>query len=73
MNQPQYRKHSPLTEEAADLGKQAMELGRIPSFVVRYFPDSSQFYIPDENNSEPLTPEEAYMRFKKLIEQVTHP
>jgi hypothetical protein len=35
---------------------------------VRYFPDSRQYYIPNETN-EPLTPEEAYMRFKKLIEE----
>jgi hypothetical protein len=58
-----------LTETAAKLGKKAMDLGLIPSFVVRYYTDSQQFYIPDENQSEPLTPEQAYLRLKKLVEQ----
>jgi len=46
-----------------------MDLGLIPSFVVRYFPDSQQFYIPDEKEGEPLSPEQAYLRLKKLVEQ----
>jgi hypothetical protein len=46
-----------------------MDSGLIASFVVRYFPDSQQFYIPNENEAEPLTPEEAYMRLKKMVEQ----
>jgi len=55
--------------EAADmLGEKAMELGLIPSFVVRHFPDNRQYYIPNEKESEPLTPEEAYMKLKKLVE-----
>ncbi|MBW4546890.1 MAG: hypothetical protein KME25_20965 [Symplocastrum torsivum CPER-KK1] len=58
-----------LSETAVGLGKKAMDLGLIPSFVVRYFPDSQQFYIPNENESSPLTPEEAYLRLKKLVEQ----
>jgi hypothetical protein len=58
-----------LTETAAEFGKKAMDLGLIPSFVVRYFADSQQFYIPNENESEPLTPEQAYLRLKKLVEQ----
>jgi hypothetical protein len=35
---------------------------------VRYFSDSQQFYIPDEKKAEPYTPEEAYLRLKKLVE-----
>ena len=58
-----------LAETAEILGKKALELGLIPSFVVRYFPDSRQYYIPNEKESEPLTPEEAYMRLKKLVEK----
>lgn len=58
-----------LTETAAKLGKKAMDLGLIPSFVVRYFPDSQQFYIPDESQGSLLTPEQAYLRLKKLVEQ----
>jgi hypothetical protein len=58
-----------LAETADKLGKEAVKLNLIPSFVVRYFPDSRQYYIPNEINSEPLTPEEAYMRFKRLIEE----
>jgi hypothetical protein len=44
-------------------------LGLIPSFVVHYFPDTWVFYIPNESKSEALTPEEAYFRLKKLVEQ----
>ncbi len=61
-----------LSETAAKLGKKAMDLGLIPSFVVRYFADSQQFYIPDEKQSNPLTPEQAYLRLKKLVEQAGH-
>lgn len=57
-----------LSETAVKLGKRAMDLGLIPSFVVRYFSDSQQFYIPDEKKAEPYTPEEAYLRLKKLVE-----
>lgn len=57
-----------LAEAANMLGEKAMELGVIPSFVVRHFPDNRQYYIPNENESEPLTPEEAYMKLKKLVE-----
>ncbi|MES1023154.1 hypothetical protein ABN584_09665 [Gloeocapsa sp. BRSZ] len=57
-----------LAEAADRLGERAMELGIIPSFVVRHFPDNRQYYIPNENESEPLTPEEAYMKLKKLVE-----
>lgn len=68
MNKPPFHDEAGLADTAVELGKQAMELGLIPSFVVRYFPDSRQFCIPPENESEPLTPEEAYMRLKKLVE-----
>ncbi|HEY9636498.1 MAG TPA: hypothetical protein V6D14_24055 [Coleofasciculaceae cyanobacterium] len=58
-----------LSETAVELGKKAMDLGLIPSLVVRYFADSQQFYIPDEKEGSPLTPEQAYLRLKKLVEQ----
>jgi hypothetical protein len=58
-----------LSQAAEKLGNEALELGVIPSFVVRHFPDSKQFYIPDETHSEPLTPEEAYLFLKKKVEQ----
>lgn len=58
-----------LAETADKLGKEAVKLNLIPSFVVHYFPDNRQYYIPNEINSEPLTPEEAYMYFKRLIEE----
>lgn len=57
-----------LAEAADKLGEKAMELGLIPSFVVRHFPDSRQYYIPNEKDCEPLTPEQAYMQLKKLVE-----
>ena len=69
MNKPPFHDEASLADSAEELGKKAMELGLIPSFVVRYFPDSRQFYIPNETETEPLTPEEAYMRLKRLVEQ----
>lgn len=69
MNVYQFHNEYTLAETAEKLGKKALELGLIPSFVVRYFPDSRQYYIPNEKESEAFTPEEAYMRFKKLVEQ----
>jgi hypothetical protein len=58
-----------LAEVTDKLGKKALELGLIHSFVVRYFADSRQYYIPNEILSAPLTPEQAYMSLKKLVEQ----
>ena len=58
-----------LEEQAEKLGKQAVSFGLIPSFVVHYFPDTWVFYIPDENQSEALTPEEAYLHLKQLVKQ----
>jgi hypothetical protein len=69
MTKSEFHDEFTLTETAVKLGKKAMDLGLIPSFVVRYFPDSQQFYIPDEQADNPLTPEEAYMRLKKLVGQ----
>lgn len=69
MDRPKFNDGLSLGEAAEQLGKKAMELKLIPSFVVRHYPDSKQFYIPNEKNSEPLTPEEAYFQFKKLVEQ----
>ncbi|MEH2291222.1 hypothetical protein [Nostoc sp.] len=58
-----------LEEQAEKLGKQAVSLGLIPSFVVHYFPDTWIFYIPNESKSESLTPEEAYFRLKQLVKE----
>jgi hypothetical protein len=63
-----FNDESTLAEATDNLGKKALKLGLIPSFVVHHFPDNSQYYIPNET-SDPLTPEEAYFRFKKLLEQ----
>jgi hypothetical protein len=68
MNEHQFRDEITLAERAEDLGRQALKLGLIPSFVVRHFPDSWQFYIPNETESDPLTPEEAYLQLKKLVD-----
>ncbi len=68
MKDNQFHDELTLAEQAEELGKRAMKLGLIPSFVVRHFPDSWQFYIPNETDSDPLTPEEAYLRLKKLID-----
>lgn len=58
-----------LTEQAENLGRMAMMMGLIPSFVVRHFPDSWEFYIPDETAAQ-LTPEEAYLHLKQLVDPV---
>ncbi|HEY9829892.1 MAG TPA: hypothetical protein V6D26_04890 [Stenomitos sp.] len=68
MDKLQFHDEFTLSETAVKLGKKAMDLGLIPSFVVRYFSDSQQFYIPGEKEAEPYTPEEAYLRLKKLVE-----
>jgi hypothetical protein len=67
---PKYQFHDEYTlaEVTDSLGKKALKLGLIPSFVVRYFPDSRQYYIPNETDSEPLTPEQAYMRLRAIVE-----
>lgn len=58
-----------LAEQAENLGHIAMTMGLIPSFVVRHFPDSWEFYIPDET-AKGLSPEEAYLHFKQLVDPV---
>jgi hypothetical protein len=58
-----------LAEQAEALGKKALKLGLIPSFVVHHFPDSWQFYIPDDSKSQALTPEEAYLQLKNIVEK----
>jgi hypothetical protein len=68
MDKPPFHDEFTLSETAVKLGKRAMDLGLIPSFVVRYFSDSQQFYIPDEKKTDPYTPEDAYLRLKKLVE-----
>ncbi|HYW20226.1 MAG TPA: hypothetical protein VE956_13125 [Nodularia sp. (in: cyanobacteria)] len=67
----QFHDEYTLAETAEELGKKALSLGLIPSFLVRHFPDSRQYYIPNEAESQPLTPEQAYLRFKKLLEECT--
>ncbi|MDJ0682751.1 MAG: hypothetical protein QNJ18_23175 [Xenococcaceae cyanobacterium MO_167.B52] len=58
-----------LAEAAERLGKRAMELGLISSLTVHLFPDCWQFSLANGQKSELLTPEEAYLRFKKLVQQ----
>ncbi|NEU83173.1 hypothetical protein [Nostoc sp. UIC 10630] len=41
----------------------------ISAIVVYYFPDTWVFYIPNESQSEPLTPEKEYFRLKQLVKQ----
>ena len=58
-----------LAEQAEALGKKALKLRLISSFVVHYFPDSWEFYIPDESKSQALSPEEAYLKLKNIVEK----
>lgn len=59
-----------LAEQTEELGRKAVKLKLIASFVVRYYPDSWEFCIPDDANSNPncLTAPEAYLKLKKLVE-----
>ena len=69
MSKSPFHNEISLAEAAEKLGKQAVQSGLISSLTVHIFSDSWQFYIPNEKDSELLTPEEAYLRFKKLVEQ----
>jgi hypothetical protein len=69
MTKSQFYDEFTLSETVVKLGKKALDLKLIPSFVVRYFPDSQQFYITDEKAGDPLTPEEAYFHLKKIVSQ----
>lgn len=71
MNEPKFHDQESLADIATQLGQQALAQGLIDSFVVRYFRDSRQFYIPNEQNAEPLTPEEAYLYLQRMIEQAS--
>ena len=66
----EYRFHDimSLAEEAEKLGKKAMELGLIPNLTVHVFPDCWEFALNKGQESELLTPQEAYLRFRKLVE-----
>jgi hypothetical protein len=68
MSEYKFHDEYTLAEVTDKLGKKALQLGLIPSFVVRYFPDCREYYIPNEKESQALTPEEAYFRLKKLVE-----
>ena len=67
----EHRFHDGLTlaEEAEKLGKIAIKLGLISSLTVHLFPDCWQFSLNNGQESELLTPEEAYLCLKKLVEQ----
>lgn len=64
----QFHDEISLAETAESLAKQALEMQLIPSFVVRYFPDSVQFCIPNEKDGEICTPEQAYLYLKQLLD-----
>jgi hypothetical protein len=67
MNHPQFTDEITLAAQAEKLGETALMMGLIPSFVGRHFPDSWEFYIPDETAPQ-LTPEEAYLHLKQLVD-----
>ena len=70
MNYTEFTDEITLAERAGKLGEAALLMGLIPSFVVRHFPDSWEFYIPDET-AQQLTPEEAYLHLKQLVDYQT--
>jgi hypothetical protein len=67
MNHAEFTDEITLAARAEELGEVALSMGLIPSFVVRHFPDSWEFYIPDET-AQQLTPEEAYLHLKQLVD-----
>jgi len=71
MNKPKFHDQESLADTAIQLGQQALAQGLIDSFVVHYFRDSRQFYIPNEQNAEPLTPEEAYLHLQRMIDHAS--
>ncbi|GAB1543348.1 hypothetical protein NUACC21_60220 [Scytonema sp. NUACC21] len=68
MSDYEFNNQLTLETRAEELGKKAMALGLIPNFAIHYFPDAWIFYIPCDNQSEPFTPEEAYLHLKRLVE-----
>ena len=67
MNHAQFTDEITLAARAEKLGETALMMSLIPSFVVRHFPDSWEFYITDET-AQQLTPEEAYFQLKRLVD-----
>lgn len=67
MNEGPYHDQHSLEEKAEELGKRAMALGLIPGFVIHFFPDVWEFYVPDEK-ADPLTPEEVFHQLRQLVE-----
>ena len=67
MNHAELSDEITLAAQAERLGEVALRMGLVRSFVVRHFPDSWEFYIPDET-AQQLTPEEAYLHFKQLVD-----
>ena len=72
MSTAKFHDGNSLADATDELGKKALKLGLIPSFTVRFFPDSREYFISHDDKSEALTPEEAYLRFKKLVEKANN-
>ncbi|NER39891.1 MAG: hypothetical protein F6J93_39165 [Oscillatoria sp. SIO1A7] len=68
MSEDTFKDQLAIEEKAEDLAKQAMDLGLIPSFTIRYYPDCWEFFLPNQTEPDFLTPEEAYFKLKKLLE-----
>ena len=71
MNKPKFHDQESLADTATQLGQQALAQGLLDSFVVHYFRDGRQFYIPNEQNTELLTPEEAYLYLQRMVDQAS--
>jgi hypothetical protein len=67
MSSHQFSNEITLARRAEELGEKALELGLIPSFTVSHYPDSWEFFVPSDSTLS-LTPEEAYLQFKKLVD-----
>ena len=56
-----------LAEAAEKLVNRALELGLISRLTLHLFPDCWQLSLTNGQELELLTPEGAYLRFKKLV------
>ncbi|MBO0349247.1 hypothetical protein J0895_09040 [Phormidium pseudopriestleyi FRX01] len=69
MSQQWFAEQNSLSDAVEELAETTVSLGVISSFMVHYQGQQRQFYLPSENDSQPLTAEEAYLRLKQLMEE----
>jgi hypothetical protein len=69
MSQNWFAEDNSLSDAVEELAETTVSLGVISSFMVSYQGQQRQFYLPHLSNAEPLTPEQAYLQLKQLMEE----